>query len=188
MNGMHKLAFGLLVSVAASAAPVSADNVKLTARYQGPFASTLMPGPPPGLQISGTLTDPNASFGLTNMAFSVFLNVANSPNTLDNGAFTLSGAGPDKLFATYTGTATGPGADNIVDLSANYIVTGGEGAFAGATGSGVWTGQANVATGQDVHVLTGAVTTNGAIPEPNSLVLLSLGAGYALRLRRRFGA
>ena len=58
--------------------------------------------------------------------------------TIDNGTFTVTDSRGDQLFGTYTGSFDGLGGFQL-----NYVMTGGTGAFARATGSGVITGAAS---------------------------------------------
>jgi len=55
--------------------------------------------------------------------------------TIGNGTFTVTDSRGNELFGTYTG-----GFDGVGDFQLNYIMTGGAGAFARASGSGTITG------------------------------------------------
>ncbi len=60
------------------------------------------------------------------------------PNPLTNGLFTWAFASGDTLIGTYSGALTGvfnPTVTSVLDLTENYVITGGTGLFAGATGN-----------------------------------------------------
>ena len=72
------------------------------------------------------------------------------PLGLTDGSFTYTNTNGDTIFGAYSGrlepTPTSS-ADNLYLLYGNFIVAGGTGAFAGASGGGAVSGWVNVATG-----------------------------------------
>jgi len=75
----------------------------------------------------------------------------------------------------------------VIDNIQNFLITGGSGMFANATGSFLGTGQIRFAGGPPSATLTisRGVINGGAVPEPAAWALLIVGfAGTAQRSRR----
>ena len=77
------------------------------------------------------------------------------------GEFTLTAANGDQLFGTYEGQFL-PLAPPLVAIDGELTFTGGTGRFAGATGSGVASGEQNLATGDATVVLEGTISSVGS--------------------------
>ena len=107
-----------------------------------------------------------------------------------SGLFTYSFATGDTLSGTYSGLLSNAGVMGVFDNVQNFLVTGGTGRFANATGSFLGTGQIHFAAGPPTATLTisrGSIDV-GAVPEPATwaMVIAGFGAtGAALRARRR---
>ena len=59
---------------------------------------------------------------------------------IEGGEMTLVAANGDRVFVDYEGTAPPPNADGIIVADIDFVITGGDGRFAGATGGGDMTG------------------------------------------------
>lgn len=139
------------------------------------------------LTVTSTLTDPNATHRLTDAKFAQTVFVFVNPNIIvGTSTFeTTGGIGADKLFTSYSGIATAADPANGIDvsnISGKFKFTGGTGAFANASGYGVWSGT--------VNLVTSAVSVNfteTSVPEPDGLALLGgmTVCGGSLLLRRR---
>jgi hypothetical protein len=105
---------------------------------------------------------------------------------LFNGISTFTFEGGDSFFATYTGTIVLPVTAAGSPSTLNYTLTGGTGAYAGATGS--FTSSSTVFLNPDsttsFHTtFSGNITTT---PEPTAMSLLFIGAaGVAVAARKR---
>ncbi len=139
------------------------------------------------LFVTSTLSDPLASFGLTEGLFNQTVFVFANPNVINGTSIfqPAGGAGMDKLFTSYSGIGTPvdpPSGNFVTDISGLFTFTSGTGLFAGAYGSGNWFGQANVATGAVSVTFRGNVTT---VPEPGTCALFAAGLLPAAGLVRR---
>ena len=99
------------------------------------------------------------------------------PAPYDLGEFMFDFASGNTLFGTYSGLLTfnAPGIFNNVQ---NYVVTGGTGIFAGATGTFVGTGTLGFTTGVPRGEQSFRGTINApAVPEVATWVMMILGFG-----------
>lgn len=81
-----------------------------------------------------------------------------NPLAFYNGQFTNTFADGGSFSGTYAGTSSPTANPALFGISGEWQITGGTGRYAGATGSGTATGQANVQTGQGSISLEGAIT------------------------------
>lgn len=103
-----------------------------------------------------------------------------------DGLFTYSFASGATLFGTYAGLLTNSGVMGVIDNLQNFVVTGGTGEFANASGSFLGTGTIRFAGGPPIATLTISDAAL-AVPEPATWGMMILGfvaAGCAVRARR----
>lgn len=105
-----------------------------------------------------------------------------------DGLFTYSFASGDSFGGTYTGLLTNAGTMGLVDNVQHFVITGGTGIFAGATGSFLGTGQIRFVGGPPVSTIaiTEGIINLAAVPEPASWTMLLAGfAAMGMTLRRQ---
>lgn len=116
-------------------------------------------------------------------------NAANPVRAITDGLFTWDFKAGGSIFGTYSGTADFNNGDPIG--TENFIVTGGAGRFAGATGAIKSVGRLSfgMVDGRPVGIFNGELSGTLAaagIPEPASWAMLIAGfAGVGLATRRR---
>jgi ABC-type glycerol-3-phosphate transport system permease component len=94
----------------------------------------------------------------THIGKSTFVATVNGDNfPLLTGTQTLTAANGDKIISSISGSVVGPDENGTLLITNNNIITGGTGRFAGATGSFIAHGIANI------NVPTGTVTFEGTI-------------------------
>lgn len=107
------------------------------------------------------------------------------PAPYDLGEFLFDFASGNKLFGTYTGllTFSSPG---VFDNLQNYVVTGGTGIFAGASGTFVGTGTLGFTTGvpRGEQSFRGSINVS-AVPEAASWTMMIVGFGMVGAACRR---
>jgi hypothetical protein len=188
----------------ASALPLTQAYAS-TVLFSGSQSNTNAPGAPGGRCAGATVNIGNAapffSTGSSNVgSFStaqshclnsgppVAVGAADVPYY--DGLFTYTFADGDTLFGDYVGTLSNGGSMGLVDNLQTFTITGGSGAFAGATGG--FTGEGTIAFIPGQAPLS-QITFSGAfdapgIPEPAAWALLILGfGGVGAALRRRRG-
>lgn len=192
-TGYCAVLVGLLLSAPAAAA-----------RFAGTFVNTNPPAAPGGRCAALTVTIGNvgpfyatgaSNFGAFTSAQShclasgppVAVGAAAVPYF--SGLFTYSFA-RGTLSGTYDGVLTNGGSPGVVDNLQNFVVTGGTGRFAGATGSFTGTGGISFAGGPPAATLTiaGGTITAPGVPEPATWSMLVVGfgtVGFAVRRRRK---
>jgi len=187
---MRRLLSLFIVALLVALASAPAANADVVIDYTA--AGIVLPGadcpPPPALPNDCTLTalatftDVSGAFGpwSSTSTFTVFTADPVAPNVLRNaGTWYLddTSAANNDLFGTFTG---------FVDVTTflatlNYVITGGTGAFAGASGFGL--GHTQVMAGPQGFTFT--ETGRLVIPLPGTLALLGIGlAAFAIRSAR----
>lgn len=108
------------------------------------------------------------------------------PAAYDLGDFLLQFASGDTLFGTQSGNLT-VGTPGVFNNLQNYVVTGGTGLFAGATGTFTGTGTLSFLNGPPHGEQTFRGTLDlPAVPEPATWMMMVAGFGLAgASLRRR---
>ena len=194
---MNRLSSFAAAAVLAVAAPASAVV------FSGTFINTNAPAAPGGRCPALTVTIGNfgpfhATGTSTLGAFSAAQShcLASGPPVAVgaaavpyfSGLFTYTFA-HGTLSGTYDGLLTNSGVRGVIDNVQNFVVTGGTGRFAGATGAFTGTGGITFASGPPAATLTiagGSITAPG-IPEPDTWTLLIAGFGLTGALMRRAG-
>ncbi len=110
-----------------------------------------------------------------------------------DGLFTYSFASGDTLSGTYTGLLSNAGTPGLIDNVQHFLITGGTGLFASATGSFLGTGQIVFGAGPPAATLTisRGIIDIGPVPEPAAWAMLITGfavVGVAQRRRRAVAA
>lgn len=188
----------LVAAVAlATGAPVSAGTLS----FSGTFENTNPPAAPggrcPGLTVNIGNFGPFYATGTSN--FGTFTAVQShcldsgppiavgAPDTpYYAGVFTYNFAGGETLFGSYIGLLSNSGVFGVVNNVQNFVVTGGTGIFANASGSFLGTGAIRFAEGPPRATLTigeGVI----AVPEPATWGLMIVGfmaVGVVARSRR----
>ena len=196
---MSKLAILAALGGTILAAPLAARTLVLS----GTFANTNAPAAPggrcPALTVNISNVAPFHATGTSN--FGDFTSVQShcltsgppvavgaAPVPYDDGRFTYSFASGATLSGTYTGLLTNSGVMGVIDNVQTFVVTGGSGVFANASGGFVGTGTIHFAGGPPAATLTidRAQITVPGVPEPVTWTLMIAGFGLTgAALRRR---
>lgn len=171
-----------------AAAVTRADTITLTGSRSATNIPPAAPnigrcGAAPNLLISGIMGAGTSNLGAFTTAESTCVNPVTG--ILSNGLFTFDFANGSTLFGTTSGLVILPPINGIAPNSLTFIITGGTGLFAGATGSLLVNGQVTFLPGgftNNTFNINGTITT---VPEPTTLLLLGPGlAGVVMKARR----
>lgn len=201
---MLKNVFFAAVAGVALTSPVAAASLP----FAGTFNNTNPPAAPggrcAGLTVNIAPVAPFYSTGTSNFGeFSsvqshclnagppVAIGAADVPYL--DGLFTFSFVSGATLSGTYDGLLSNAGTMGLIDNIQHFVITGGTGLFADATGSFLGTGNIRFGNGPPAATLTisDGVINVGAVPEPATWAMLTTGfaaAGLALRRRKVAGA
>ena len=141
------------------AAPAAADQVPFTATGGAVITGvTRLPG---GLiQLDGTVTGTATHLGETTGPIT---RIQNHQGNFVSTAVLIGANGTDSVFLTILGHFESPKGDKcVITSTGTYTVTGGTGAFANATGSGI------ISTEIDECAGTASGEWTGTISRPNS--------------------
>ncbi len=134
--------------------------------------------------ISSQTTSSNfGSFGITIEHCIAFPPIP--PFSYTGGVFDFSFAG-GSLTGSYSGDVTPTASPVLVNNHTNYLVTGGTGKFAGASGAFTATGTLELASGLNINTQAISGTIDApAIPEPATWAMLIAGFGLVGSVARR---
>lgn len=203
---MRKIA---LMTAAAAAGLALASSCSATAlTFSGTFANSNPPAALGGRCSGLTVTIGNAAPFFATGTSNLGAFTASQSHCLDagpplaigapdtpyyNGLFSYNFASGDTLSGSYTGVLSNAGIAGVVNNTQNFVVSGGTGIFANATGSFLGLGQIHFAGGPPSATLTisrGVINTS-AVPEPSTWLMLMLGFGViaaGVRGRRQLAA
>lgn len=180
------LVAGLSLASAGEAAIVAFTGNVVNSTPLIPFA----PGCPGGALISvnpgnssQTTSSNFGSFGVTISHCVAFPPIP--PFSFTGGVFDFSFAG-GSLSGSYSGDVTPTASPVVVNNVTNYLVTGGTGKFAGASGAFTAIGTLELASGLNINTQALSGTINApAVPEPATWAMLIAGFGMVGGAARR---
>ncbi len=130
----NRLAAGLalaVLGVLSLAGPVAAgEQVPFKGRFEGDV--TVTPLVPPRLGVDVDATGNATHLGRFTLDIP---HIVNAGNGTANGTYEFTAANGDKVYATFTGTATPTATPGVLYIEEAATITGGTGRFAGATGN-----------------------------------------------------
>lgn len=183
--------------VLAAAAPASAGTLSFSGTFENTNPPAAAGGRCPALTVNIGNFGPFHANGTSNLgSFTAVQShcldsgppiAVGAPDTpYYDGLFTYSFASGATLFGTYVGLLSNSGAIGVIDNVQNFIVTGGTGRFANASGSFLGTGTIRFGDGPPSATLTISDAAI-AVPEPATWGLMIVGfmaVGLVIRARR----
>ncbi|HZP83564.1 MAG TPA: hypothetical protein VFB21_18105 [Chthonomonadaceae bacterium] len=160
-------------------AALAHDDPWFSGYYSGPIAAT--PLASGGIQMTGTLTDPTATFDLTTARIQHVMSPSSSGYLVEGGTAIFESV-TGRLFATYSGTGYQRPTDRLPIVEGFFHITQGEGVFTGHTGKGSFWGMVDLPN-QRLAISFSAVLVE-PVPEPGALALL-VGSGLSLSFLAR---
>lgn len=136
----------VLMTVLPAAGAATTTPFKSDITAQASFAETPVPG-------IFTLTGSGAGYashlGKVTLTTTETLDFVTSPGSLviRDGRMVMVAANGDELRWAYEGIGSLPDADGISELTGTFVITGGTGRFADATGGGTFLGTGSTVTG-----------------------------------------
>lgn len=112
--------------------------------------ATFAPTPLPGVFAVTTSGSGHAShLGKVTVSSTETLDFVTSPGSvvLHDGLLVMTAANGDQLYWSYEGTGSPPDESGESALAGTFVITGGTGRFADATGGGAFEGTGNAVTG-----------------------------------------
>lgn len=193
MISLHKHTFTLMLLtlwLASASTAIKADSITFSVTHTGlSLPDPNVPPPIIAFRANGTGSSIFGNF--------TFQGIGNADPTKPNangtfpgtGTFTFTLTSGDRFFGTLTNALTPPDAQGNATATISYLITGGTGIFAGATGTGTDITKVSVVTGAYTSTDTFTISAPGLtapVPEPATMLLLGTGlAGVATQMRRR---
>ena len=148
-------AFVLTAPPTATAAPTTPFKSDITA--QASFAETSVPGV---FNVTTSGVGHASHLGKVTLSTTETLDFVTTPETLlvRDGRLVMIAANGDELHWAYEGTGSPPDEEGISVLTGTFLITGGTGRFADATGSGTFHGTGNAVTGVAIVSYRGSIT------------------------------
>ena len=180
-------------AIAVFAAPSNAALVAFSGTQMNIDSATAAPAARCGARVTVRIGNgPDAiSTGLSNLgAFATTQShciTPPPPASYDLGEFVYDFAGGNTIFGSYDGVLSAGATPGIFDNVQNFLVTGGTGLFAGASGSFAGLGTVDFVTGLTPRAnlaFNGSLNLPG-VPEPSEWALLIAGFGLVGSAVRR---